>query len=173
MKTTTTKSADRPMNRRLAAMSAPPSSDLPALPDKTGICLCGCGTESSKKSYFAPGHDHRLQGFLVHAAFGGTAGLAMQFAHLIPQGGPPNRKEEQEAKKAARAEAAVAKPVDAVVVDTKPADAKPKGGPGSGGVPKVKAAKSPKVTVNPALTSDERSKLGLKNSTKSSKKGGK
>lgn len=81
---------------------AQPKSDLPAAPVRSGVCLCGCGQTCSKKSYFSPGHDHRLQGYLVHRIWGGTAGLAAAYPDMVPQGGPPNRRLEQEARRAER-----------------------------------------------------------------------
>ena len=37
-------------------------------PKKTGECWCGCG--ESTGSYFAPGHDLRVQGYLLEMVYG-------------------------------------------------------------------------------------------------------
>ncbi|MBX3205643.1 MAG: hypothetical protein KF764_11290 [Labilithrix sp.] len=57
-KRTTTKV--RPMNKRLAQMTAPPKADAKPAPEFT--CLCGCG--QATKSDFKQGHDMRAKSAL-------------------------------------------------------------------------------------------------------------
>ncbi len=39
----------------------------------TGECWCGCGAETSTRSFFAPGHDKRAESAVIKREYGDVA----------------------------------------------------------------------------------------------------
>ncbi len=39
----------------------------------TGTCWCGCGEETGRRSFFAPGHDRKAEAALIRLEYGSVA----------------------------------------------------------------------------------------------------